>query len=375
MTAPIRVLQVFAQMNRGGAETMIMNLYRNIDRSKIQFDFVVHTEDNCFFDDEIRKLGGRIFRIPTYKGKNHLSYSNYWKSIFENHSEYRIIHGHVRSTASIYLNIAKKYNLVTIAHSHSTSSGKGLPAVVKNTLQYPIRYIADYCFACSLSAGKWLFGQKTIKKNNFYILNNAISAHEFTFNIDSRNKIRKEFQIENQFVIGHVGRFHELKNHEFLIEIFKSVYEKNRNAILMLVGDGELRKKIEKKVNDLGLTNQVVFTGVRSDIPELLQAMDVFVFPSFYEGLGIVAIEAQASGLPCVVSDTLPNEVLITNLIKKESINGTKGWIEKISTYFDGYNRFDTYDQIKSKGYDIKDSTEWLENFYINCLKRQLDKQ
>ncbi|MCA0981207.1 glycosyltransferase family 1 protein [Exiguobacterium aestuarii] len=365
MDLPIRVLQVFAQMNRGGAETMIMNIYRNIDRSKVQFDFVVHTELECDFDDEIQRLGGKIYKVPLYNGKNHFQYSQAWKLFFEDHPEYRIIHGHVRSTASVYLSIAKRYKLVTIAHSHNTSSGTGFSAFAKNVLQYPIRYIADHLFACSNSAGQWLYGFNSMRKKNFHIINNSIATQDFIFNYQSRERIRKEFQVENKFVIGHVGRFHKQKNHDFLIDVFKSIHEKNGNSILMLVGDGPLRKSIEEKVKNVGLTNQVIFTGVRSDIPELLQAMDVFAFPSLYEGLGIVAVEAQAAGLPCIVSDKLPNEVLVTNLIKKEKINKTKYWVNSILEFNETKERTDTSDQIKSNGYDIEESTEWLERFYL----------
>src|SRR5699024_6622505 len=149
MTEPIRILQVFAEMNRGGAETMIMNLYRHIDRERIQFDFIVHTQEKCAFDEEIKQLGGKIYRVQKYVGTNHFDYKNAWKNFFLSNTDYKIIHGHVRSTASIYLKIAKKYNLVTIAHSHSISSGSGIKAVIKDVFQYPIRYISDYFLACS----------------------------------------------------------------------------------------------------------------------------------------------------------------------------------------------------------------------------------
>lgn len=371
MSNPVRVLQVFAEMNRGGAETMIMNLYRNIDRSKIQFDFIVHTEDKCAFDDEIYKLGGEIFRVPTYKGTNHLAYVNKWKNFFEKHQEYKIIHGHVRSTASIYLKTAQKYGLTTIAHSHNTSSGNGFSAIAKGVLQYPIRYVADYLFACSEAAGEWLFGNKACKKGNFHILNNAIDTKKFIFNNDIRDKKRKEFLIEGKFVIGHVGRFHPQKNHEFLIDIFKEVHDKNDNAILLLVGEGDLQESIQKKVYNLGLDNNVIFTGVRSDIPELFQAMDMFVFPSLYEGLGIVLIEAQASGLPCVVANTIPEEALITDNVKQVSLTGSpKVWTEAILKPVDSYERKSTYAKIKDSGYDIEESHRWLQEFYLGLVEK-----
>jgi glycosyltransferase involved in cell wall biosynthesis len=368
MSGPIRVLQVFAQMNRGGAETMIMNLYRNTDRSKIQFDFIVHTEDKCAFDDEIRDLGGEIFRIPAYNGKNHITYMKKWKNFFEDHPEYKIVHGHVRSTASIYLKIAKRYGLVTIAHSHSTSSGKGISAIAKNILQYPIRHTADYLFACSNSAGEWLFGKKIYKNENFIVLNNAIDSQKFVFDEKIRKEKRKELGIDDKFVIGHVGRFNTPKNHVFLIDIFNEVHKKNDNALLLLVGEGDLQDSIQKKVYHLGLEKNVIFTGVRSDVTELLQAMDTFVFPSLYEGLGIAAIEAQASGLTCFVSKEIPDEVILTNSIKKISLNEkAEVWVNNIlkTTEYERKDK-DNINEIIKSGYDIKTSSKWLMNFYLD---------
>lgn len=371
MTEPIRVLQVFAQMNRGGAETMIMNLYRNIDRQKIQFDFIVHTNEKCAYDDEIKQLGGKIFRVPVYNGRNHFHYKKSWHTFFKEHKEYKIIHGHVRSTAAIYLKIAHKYNRITIAHSHSTSSGNGFSAIVKDILQYPIRNTTDYLFACSKTAGEWLYGKKACKKDNFYVLNNAIDAKKYRFNQDVRNKIRKEFQLDGLFVVGHVGRFNTPKNHSYLIDIFKAVSEKNDNAVLMLIGDGNLRKSIEKKVIDLGLTSKVIFTGVRSDIPEILQAMDVFLFPSLYEGLPVTLIEAQAAGLHCIISDRITNEVVvITDLIKMLPLdNNTNLWANIVNEYSGVYERKETFRAIEESGYDIKTVVKWYESFIRNNVK------
>jgi len=370
MSNPVRVLQVFAEMNRGGAESMIMNLYRNIDRSKIQFDFIVHTESDCSFDDEIYRLGGKIYRVPAYKGTNHIDYIKNWERFFKKHPEYKIIHGHVRSTASIYLKIAKQYGLITIAHSHNTSSGNGISAIAKSVLQYPIRYVADYLIACSKAAGEWLFGKQVYKKDNFYILNNAVDAKKFVFNTTTRIKKRKEFQIEDKLVVGHIGRFHPQKNHELIVDIFNTVYKRNNNAILMLVGDGKLRGPIEEKVKKLGLDNSVIFCGVRSDISEILQAIDVFLFPSLYEGLGIVVVEAQAAGLPCLVSNKIPKDAFVTNLVEEVPLNSSIDiWADKILKYTTNNNRENTYEQIKSNGYDIAQTTIWLEHFYLNSVK------
>lgn len=363
MSSPIRILHVLAGMNRGGAEAFVMNIYRNIDRTKVQFDFILFRQEECEFNNEIRNLGGKIYWVPRYNGKNHFKFKKTWNNFLKEHPEYKIIHGHVRSTASIYLKIANKHGLTTIAHSHNTSSGKGVDAVVKNVLQYPIRIIANYCFACSKSAGEWLFG----KKNNFHVLNNAIDTAKFIFNDKIRDEKRKELNIKNKLVIGNVGRFHIQKNHTFLIDVFKEIHDKNEDAVLLLVGDGELRSSIEKKIKILKLVDNVILTGVRSDIPELLQAMDVFVFPSLFEGLGIVVVEAQAAGLPCIVADTIPKEAYLTDLIENLSLEDSLAiWADKILEHIN-HKRKDTYQEIVKCGYDIKETVKWLEEFYLTC--------
>ncbi|WP_419958031.1 glycosyltransferase family 1 protein [Psychrobacillus psychrotolerans] len=366
MEKVIRVLHVLGRLDRGGAETMVMNLYRKIDRTQIQFDFIIHTKEKCDYNDEIMALGGRIYSVPQYTGKNHFYYIKEWNKFLKEHPEYKIIHGHVRSTATIYLHVAKKMGLITISHSHSTSSGFGISAIVKRILQYPIRYFANYLFACSKSAGIWLFGKRACKKDNFIVLNNAIDAQKFVINKETRIKLREKYSIEENLVIGHVGRFTAAKNHDFLIEIFKEVYIKNNNAVLLLVGDGELREEIEEKIIKLGLSHNVIFTGVTSDIPQILQAIDIFVFPSFYEGLGIAVIEAQAAGLPCIVSNTVPEEVYLTENINVVSLDdSTNTWANEIIKYSAGYVRKNTLNQIKSNGYDIETTTKFLQDFYL----------
>lgn len=360
---PIRILQVMTSMNRGGAETYVMNLYRNINKQKVQFDFVLHTDEECAYNNEIRSLGGRIFTIPRYNGLNHFEYIKAWDTFFKEHSEYKVVHAHIRSTASIILKYAKKYNCITISHSHSSSNGKGIGALYKSVLQKFIKYSADYKVACSKLAGDWLFGSKS----NYDIWMNAIETSKYLWNESTRKRIRKELEIpKNAFVIGHVGRFHPLKNHDFLINIFKKVHDANNNAILLLVGDGTLKNTIVSKVKNLGLTSNVIFTGVRPDVSDLMQAMDVFVFPSLWEGLGIVTIEAQAAGLKCIVADTIPEEAFITELINKLNLNDNlDNWATQILKYSHGYKRENMYEKIRLSGYDIYENVEKVQAFYI----------
>lgn len=367
---PIRILQVMAGMNRGGAETYVMNLYRNIDREKVQFDFILHTEKECAFNEEIRQLGGNIYSVPRYNGKNHLKYKQSWEHFFNDHNEHKIIHAHVRSTASIFLQIAKNHNRITISHSHNTSSGKGFEAFFKDVLQLPLRYTADYMFACSQMAGEWLFGKKITKKNNYKVWNNAIETEKYSWNIDTRIKVRAELKIpKDAFVIGHVGRFHEQKNHDFLIDIFKELKINRPNSFLLLVGEGALRDKIENKIDIYELRDSVILTGIRSDVPDILQAMDVFLFPSLHEGLPVTLIEAQAAGLPCVISNTITSEVAITKLIDFVALNeNIKVWSNKVIEH-SKMKREITYNQIVEAGYDIKSVAKDYERFCVEKWK------
>jgi len=368
MSNPIRVLQVLAGMNRGGAETLVMNIYRNLDRTKVQFDFILFRQEECDYNEEIRKLGGKIYWIPRYNGKNHFKYKKAWNTFFKKNPEYRIIHGHVRSTASIYLKIANKYGLTTIAHSHSTASrGKLHEQLLKNIIQYPIRNISDYLFSCSEQAGLWLYGSKATKKDNFRIIMNAIDTEAYRYNEASRNETRKQLQVENKFVIGHIGTFTRPKNHTFLLDVFKEVHQRNSDATLLLIGDGELRSSIERKIKNLGLADSVILTGVRTDVKALLRAMDVFVFPSLFEGLPVTIIEAQASGLYCIVSDTITDEVKISDSIKFISLSETpEYWSNEIQNSDLDRNREDQYKVVMENGYDIHEVVSWLKEFYLN---------
>lgn len=363
-----RILHVFGRLNRGGAETMIMNLYREIDKSKFDFDFVIHTKDLCEFNTEIEEMGGKIHSITPFNGINLLRYIAEWHNLFRNHPEYKIIHGHMRSTATIYLTIAKKYGLKTIAHSHNTSSGHGIKAFVKTILQYPIRFIAEYFFACSIDSGIWLFGKKVCNQKNFRIIKNSINTRQFTYDKTQREYMRSQLGIKDNFVIGHIGRFEEQKNHLFLIDIFYEYYKLDNKAILLLIGTGENEFKIKERVKKLNLEKNVVFLGVRNDVPALFHIMDIFIFPSKYEGLPVVLIEAQAAGLNIFASDTITKEVQVTNLIQWLSLSNTpKVWAKRV---YDSTLciRKDRVNEIVQAEYDIYENVKKLENIYLEIL-------
>lgn len=364
---PIRVLQVMSNMNRGGAETMIMNVYRKIDRNEVQFDFVVHSNKKSAYEDEIKELGGKIFSFPNYKGSNHFEYKKAWNDFFKENIDYKIIHAHKRSTASIYLKIAKKYQIKTIIHSHSASSKGGFASLVKKIFQLPLRYRADYLFACSKNAGKWLFGKKAVDKGNFYVIKNAIDLNKFDYNKKIRENKRKEMGLDNQFVIGHIGTFNEVKNQTFIIDIFNQIIKRCDDARLMLVGGGAMQNIIEKKITETKLQDKVILTGIRDDVAELLQAMDIFVFPSLYEGLPLTLIEAQAAGLNCIISDSITDEVKITSLIESLPLNeGVRKWTDKVLSFKDNNKRGSVLAEMKKSGYNIDLTTEWLQEFYLN---------
>lgn len=371
MKKPIRILHVLGTLNRGGAETMIMNIYRSIDRTKIQFDFMIHTDKECDYNDEIIKLGGKIYNVPRYIGRNHFKYKKAWKSFFNIHPEYKIVHGHMRSTAVIYLSIAKNHGLITIAHSHSTASrGNKIEQLVKNIMQYPIRFIADYLFACSNEAGRWLFGKKAITKDNYKVIKNAINIEKYIFNECKRNEMRSILGIEDKFVVGHVGSFTYPKNHKFLISVFYEIQKKYKDSILLLVGDGELRSHIQKHIDDLGINDKVKLIGVVGNVNDYMQAMDVFVFPSLWEGLPVTVVEAQAAGLQCFISDKITEEVCITPCIKSISLNeSVKNWGYKIIS--SKKNRgYETSFYIEKGGFDIYDSVKLLTTFYPNVKRK-----
>lgn len=347
----------------GGVESFIMNIYRHIDRSKIQFDFLVHYTERYFYDEEIEKLGGKIYRLSFRNDKNYFKYKRDLKKFFKQHNEYSIVWGHMDGLASIYLKVAKKFGVkTTIAHAHITSAERSIKGLLKRLLKKKISKYADYRFACSTEAGRYLYGG-----NNFEIIPNAIDTFKFKFNLSSRIAIREKYNWKNKIVIGHVGRFNDQKNHSFLVEILKCLSEINNSYTLCLCGDGENRNSVEQQVNDLGLNDKVFFIGNISNINEFYQAFDIYVMPSLYEGLPVSGIEAQASGLNCIFADTITRETsLIPDNVKFISLKRSpKEWAEAINGFVSN-ERKDMSNEIKKKGYDINDESIYLQNFFIS---------
>ncbi|MED0978665.1 glycosyltransferase family 1 protein [Bacillus paramycoides] len=364
MGTPLRVLHVVVNMNRGGAETLIMNLYRNIDRSKVQFDFLTCKEG--VFDEEIVKLGGKVHRIPYITNVGHRGYIKALDNFFTSHQEYRIVHSHMDKMSGFVLRSAKKVGIpVRISHSHNTSSEGGIAAkIYKWYAGKSILTCATHLLACSNDAARWLF---TDKADAARILKNGIDCDRFLFCPEIRKQVREELQIpQDAFVVGHVGRFAYQKNHAYLIDLFVQLTQLRANSILLLAGEGPLRVEIEKKVRDLNMENHIRFLGVRSDIERILQAFDVFVFPSIHEGLPVTLVEAQGAGLPCIISDTITKEVdLGMNLVERFPLTNKLAWIEKMKNIeTTNFSRDISAQLLLEKGYDIKHTAELTQDFY-----------
>lgn len=366
MSNPIRILHVIRLMNHGGVESMLMNYYRNIDRTKIQFDFIQTSYEPAIYDEEITSLGGRIFRCPRYNIKRHFEYTNWWHSFLKEHAcEYPIIHGHLASTAGIYLNIAKKYGCYAIAHGHSTRSN-----FLYQAFTYRTRYVADHFFACSKEAAISRYGKRIAKNNNHCnIVSNAIDAACFTYNKELRDQMRASMNIESDtLVVGHVGQFRREKNHKFLLNVFEEIQKTAPNSVLILIGGGPLKHQVESEVKRKNLEKSVIFTGPQDAVWRFYQAMDVFVMPSLFEGLPVTLVEAQAAGLPCVVSDTIPSECAITELVQFMSLKSSaNNWCDQIVKH-KSLPRQNTFEQIQAAGFDIKTASKWLSDYYENVV-------
>lgn len=370
MAEAIRILHVLRSLDRGGAETMLMNLYRQLDRAKVQFDFMVHTPEEGAYEAEIRELGGKIYRVPRYAGLNHFAYQTAWRLFLASHPEHRLVHGHLCGAASIYLGVANRFGRITVAHSHSTASrGSWLEQFAKRVLQWPLRYRADYLLACSDAAGRWLFGAEALKERRYLVLKNAIDVERYAFDAARRSQMRERLELQHKFVLGHVGSFTQPKNHRFLLEVFREVRQAGEDAMLLLVGDGELRPQVEKQLADLRLSRQVILTGVVPNVQDYLQAMDVFVFPSLFEGVPLTLLEAQASGLPCVISRAVNRESDVTGLLDFIPLEQSPAlWAGRILRHHAGSSRRERRKEIAAAGYDVKENARWLESFYLKAL-------
>ena len=359
----IRVLHCVNNMHRAGLETMLMNYHRRIDRSKVQFDYLVHRDFEADYDREILSLGGKIHRLPTLNPFSQ-GYLRALDAFFAQHPEYKIVHSHLDCMAGIPLKAAKAHGVpVRIAHAHSTNQTLDLKYPLKLYFKRGIAAESTHRFACAEDAGKWMFSGAP-----FQVLHNAVDTALYRADAAQRAQVRSELSIAQESrVIGHVGRFATPKNHAFILQIFAAIYKNNPQATLLLVGDGELRSQIEKQADALGLRDRIIMTGVRTDVHRLLQAMDVFLFPSIYEGLPVSIVEAQAAGLPCLISDKVPIQCKLTDLVWQLSLSDSADfWAQKVLEVA-SIPRTDTSAQIRNAGFDIAENAQKLTDFYLTA--------
>lgn len=367
---PLRILQIFTILNRGGAEMNIMNYYRNIDRDRIQFDFLVHRPEEGVFEKEIIELGGRIFRLPPINPLNLREYKNDVKKFFEDHPDYQIVHGQLSELGVFIYEEAKKRRIpVIIAHAHNSKMDWDIKAPFRIWWKNRMKRSVNTYFTCGADAAQWLVGHKLAGRA--YTMTNAISVDKFKYNPLIRKKIRDDLQSGDSINIINVARFNKQKNHLFLLEVFAELLKLSANYHLYLVGDGDLKPDIRDKIKQLGISAQVTLLGIREDIEELLQAMDLFCFPSLYEGLGVAFIEAQASGIRCVISDGVPKEaILVEDNVKVIPLKKSAAdWAAEIKE-FSAYDRKDVSEVIKAKGYDIVENARSLERKYLELLQK-----
>ncbi len=363
-----RVLHVLGNLDSGGLENRLMDIYRHIDKTQIQFDFLIHTSKPTYFEEEINRLGGKIYRIRKLRPNNIWLYKNDLKEIFRENTTYPIVHGHILGPACIYHYVARKAGVkCRIVHSRNGKRTENdLTSIIKNLVERCAWIYSTHKFAVSDAAAIRAFGKSSFLKNKVQILPNAIDTRKYLFNQITREKVREDLGLSDKLVVGHIGRLTTQKNHKFLLKVFSEIVLLEPNSVLLLVGKGELEESIKNKCSDLGIEDKVRFLGVRSDVPDLLQAMDVIVFPSFYEGLPGVILEAQAAGLPCVISDKITREARITDLVEYLPISiSAKEWAEVVLKKVETTERRVTLNEFIDAGFDIEAVAKWYQEFYL----------
>lgn len=369
-----KVLYFVDRMRHGGIQQLAVEIARNLPED-IQMDFLVLNDGQTYpLEETIKKFGLTLYKVDAwiYKPTDYINYYKKLNQFFIEHHDYDAVHINTSSKNFLILKLAKKYKIpLRIAHSHNTGFQTQSKAqiLMGNIFKPLLKKYATHYFACSTLAGEWLFGKTNVKKGKVKIIHNAVDYEKFKINTEKRNEIRQELNIESKLVISNVGRFTTQKNHTFLIDIFYEIYKKNNNAVLMLIGNGEKEDEIKKKVEKLGIQNSVLFMGHRNNVNELMQAMDVFVMPSIYEGLPVVGIEAQAAGLPCFMSkDVITDEVKIADNVKFISLNdNAEKWADEILS--SDLTRKDNEIALKKAGYFIEDMVKELTEQYKDKIK------
>lgn len=359
----IRVLHSELQSNIGGIEAFLLNLTKTIDKTNLQFDFLMRG-NNSYLETMLKDYGANIYKVPS----GIINYYKFVKNILIK-NDYDFVHVHKNSAANIVLPLmVKKYtNAKLIVHSHNTSpsSGSKIAIMLHKINRNKLMQLSDYRFACSDTAAEWMFGHD-YKDEQVKIINNGIITKDYVYDPQMRKRMRRQLGLKGKFVIGHVGAFREQKNHKFLLNVFSK--SNIPNAELVLVGDGILKEKIVAQAQELGIKNKIKFLGSRNDINEILQSFDLFVMPSLWEGLSVSAIEAQASGLQLILSENVSHSIKITPNVKFLNLNDIDSWIREIKSKVvdDKFDRKDETKAISKYGYDMSNSAQIIRRIYSN---------
>ena len=365
----VRVLHCLDGLDRGGIETMLMNIYRHVDRTLIQFDFLLTNPNHCEYEDEVLEKGGKIYRIPRLTYIAPWAYLKSLRSFFKKHEgEWKIVHSHSTAKSAFPLMAAKKYGVpVRIAHSHINQSETKMRAFLEWMMRLLLARVLTHKFACSDDAAHYLFGSYI---DDVHIIKNAIDVEKFKYSEETRQMMRERLCSDTDLVIGNIGRMMVQKNHKFVIEVFERIHKRMPNSKLVLVGEGPLENNIKALISSLGLADEVIFTGSVDNVNDYIQAMDVFLFPSLFEGLGMVLIEAQSSGLDCFASENnVPSEADVTGLVRFLPLNDNAGyWADTIIETNLNKDRLSYNQIVKSSGYDIVGNAKRIQDFYLHCV-------
>ncbi len=357
-------------MDLGGAETLIMNWYRNIDRKKLQFDFLCHNRTEAKYSKEILSLGGRMYCIPGMSHGGPLKYQNNLYAFFSSHKEYMVVHSHMNELNGIILKQAQKAGIPNrYTHMHTVFTNVSLEKKIllmickKNINRYTTR-----AFSCSRAAGEQLYRKELLK--TFTVISNGINVENFRYHETVAAAVREELGIGNGPVIGHVGRFAPVKNHAFILHCFKGFLDLYPEAKLILIGEGELNERIKIDADEMGISDSVLSLGTRTDVNRLMNAMDLFLFPSIKEGLPVSVIEAQAAGLGVLISDAISDETMLTDLIRQKSLSDPPiEWAHELSAMYKlkgSYDRSVYPEQIREKGFDARAGAEMMSRIYLS---------
>ena len=371
----IRVLHSVSYMHRAGVETFLMNYFRNIDRSVIQFDFLCNKQAAGEYDNEIRQLGGRIFYRPGFDLLQEENYVAFWRGFLGEHPEIQIIHSHNGAKQYYPLQGAKEAGFpIRIAHAHSSDFVHDEKYQYRRSLIARLPQAASFYFGCSDKAGRFFFGDE-IWEEKGVLIRNAVPCEQLAWNPELRQMMRSRLGLSRRFVIGHVGRFMTQKNHSRLLDIFQAVYQRNQDARLLLVGEGELMETIRQKANRLNIESAVIFAGNQADMAQWYQAMDVFVMPSFFEGLPVSGIEAQAAGLPCVFSDAVSAEASVTKDVRFVPLGSSDSEWADVILSFVNHKRYNTHTELRNAGYDISIEAIHLQEKYVRILQEHSETE